>query len=95
MSVTQCEHFFLCTHSATCASYKDRHCKKELELLKRNQRLRKVAKTVEKEDMTPKEKQALKTLQDQLKGGKVHCVQERKVPKELHAGRPYRCGHAR
>jgi len=33
-SVTGCYHFFACTHSQTCKSYKDKHCKKEQELLK-------------------------------------------------------------
>jgi len=32
-SLTQCYHFFVCTHSQTCKSYKERHCKDELALL--------------------------------------------------------------
>merc|ERR1719453_1622615 len=26
-TLTQCVHFFVCTHSNTCKSYKDAHCK--------------------------------------------------------------------
>merc|ERR1711998_137556 len=33
-SVTDCYHFFACTHSQTCKRYKDQHCKKEQMLLK-------------------------------------------------------------
>jgi len=31
-TLTQCVHFFVCTHSSTCKSYKDTHCKSELAL---------------------------------------------------------------
>jgi len=34
VSVTDCYHFFACTHSQTCKRYKDQHCKKEQMLLK-------------------------------------------------------------
>merc|ERR1711998_470902 len=33
-SATECEHFFVCTHSQTCQRYKTKHCKKETLLLK-------------------------------------------------------------
>lgn len=33
-SATECEHFFVCTHSNTCQPYKKRHCQKEFALLK-------------------------------------------------------------
>jgi len=36
-SATECEHFFVCTHSQTCQSYKNEHCKKETDLLKQLQ----------------------------------------------------------
>jgi len=32
-SATECEHFFVCTHSQTCQSYKNKHCAKEMKLL--------------------------------------------------------------
>lgn len=34
---TDCSHFFVCTHSNTCQSYKAAHCKTELALLKKLQ----------------------------------------------------------
>ena len=34
-SVTDCYHFFACTHSGICQSYKDKRCKKELALHKK------------------------------------------------------------
>jgi len=33
-SVTECNHFFVCTHSNTCQAYKDTHCRKEMALLR-------------------------------------------------------------
>ena len=36
-SVTKCYDFFVCTHSQTCDSYKARHCKSQLDKLKRLQ----------------------------------------------------------
>jgi len=36
-SQTQCQHFFVCTHSYTCQKYKNLHCKSELHLLKKLQ----------------------------------------------------------
>jgi len=33
-SASECEHFFVCTHSQTCDSYKKTHCKQEMKLLK-------------------------------------------------------------
>jgi len=36
-TATECEQFFVCTHSQTCKRYKDEHCKKEMALLKRLQ----------------------------------------------------------
>jgi len=33
-SVTKCNHFFVCTHSQTCATYKTKHCTSELKLYK-------------------------------------------------------------
>jgi len=35
VSFTQCEHFFVCTHSYTCQRYKKKHCLVELELLQK------------------------------------------------------------
>jgi len=34
-SVSQCYEFFVCTHSQTCNAYKKRHCRLQLDLLKR------------------------------------------------------------
>lgn len=36
-SVTECEHFYVCTHSQTCPQYKDRHCTKEAALARKLQ----------------------------------------------------------
>merc|ERR1711998_48586 len=33
-SASECERFFVCTHSQTCDSYKKTHCKQEMKLLK-------------------------------------------------------------
>jgi len=32
-SASECEHFFVCTHSQTCQPYKDKHCQKDTKLL--------------------------------------------------------------
>ena len=37
-TAAQCTHFFVCTHSQTCQSYKDKHCAKETALRKRLER---------------------------------------------------------
>jgi len=34
-SIADCENFFVCSHSQTCKSYKDKHCKSQLALLKK------------------------------------------------------------
>jgi hypothetical protein len=36
-SASECEQFFVCTHSQTCQSYKNKHCVKETNLLKQLQ----------------------------------------------------------
>ena len=33
-SITKCNHFFVCTHSQTCRTYKNEHCRSEEKLLK-------------------------------------------------------------
>ena len=44
-SVTDCYHFFACTHSQICLSHKNKHCKKELKFLKRLQKQNIVVET--------------------------------------------------
>jgi len=44
-SQTECNHFFVCTHSSVCKAYKDEHCQKDLKLLKQLQKRGRIVQT--------------------------------------------------